>query len=115
MTGVVIYSEERGVYLGTNYGEAIWAGGDMGDNAQESAPVFNDAQHAYDYISMMLISRPGSMPNDAIPVAVVPDGDHHGRPFASPMACMAAGLPGWLTGLTADMHDQFYGERPRMH
>lgn len=110
---VVIYSEALGVYLGTNHGVGLWSGIDS--CAQDCAPVFATAQDAYNHIHQVQSERPGAMPFDVVVTNVVPDIEYNGKPYASPAACMSAGLPGWLTELTLDLHDRFYGDRPRMH
>lgn len=107
---VVIYSEDRGVYLGLLQGEGVWSGIDP--CAQDCAPVFKTAQDAIDHIQAAV---PGAMPYDVMVSPVVADIEHNGGTYASTMACVNAGLPGWLTELTADLHDRFYGERPSMH
>jgi hypothetical protein len=48
---------------------------------------------------------------------VVPDvvDEEDGQAFASVMACIAAGLPGWVTLHTAPVSGESYGQRPRIH
>lgn len=109
---VVIYSEENGVFLGHAMGLAFWSALDPA--GQESAPTFDTPEHAYKFIGSWL---PGACPADVKAVDVVPDteGPDGNITYASANACIAAGLPGWLTELTADMHARHYGERPSMH
>lgn len=107
---VVIYSEGRGVYLGRLQGVGLWSGVDP--CAQDCAPVFKTPQEAYEHIHA---ASPGAMPHDVVVSPVVSDIESNGGAYASVSACVNAGLPGWLTEVTVDIFDRYYGERPSMH
>ena len=82
MTRFVIYSPEDGVFLGHALGLAFFSKLDTA--GQTAAPTFADANDAAELLGLFGQVRL---------VPVTPDqGD-----YASMAACMAAGLPGWLS------------------
>lgn len=91
-TGVVIYSEERGVYLGHHAGYAFWSKLDAGE--LDHAPVFRDRAAALLHVA----SHPCAAWNDkdVTTITITPDyRPDTTRPYASVEACVAAGLPRW--------------------
>lgn len=96
-------------------GLAFWS--ELDSAGQESAPVFDSAQDAIKFLHGWPVeARPPSLMKDINFVNVVPDLNlDGGAKYASAQACMAAGLPGWITELSVDLHHQIYGERPSMH
>jgi len=83
---LVIYSETDGVYLGTCLGLAFWS--NLDPVGQDSAVAFDDAQEAEAHLA----TWEGGRPNGIRFVEVDIDAD--GR--APMLACVRAGLPGWL-------------------
>lgn len=105
----VIYSDEYGVFLGVAMGMAFWSRLDSA--AQEAAPVFESADEARAYLSTW--QGDSSLVEF---VTVVPDVcSGEGVAYASSAACIAAGLPGWLTDVPAEVYERIYGERPLVH
>ena len=83
---VVIYHETLGVYIGELFGLGFWSKVD--DGGVDRAVVFDDAADAIDYLNDW---SEGPQP-DCVFVEVVPD---LGK-YASVLACIRAGLPGWI-------------------
>jgi hypothetical protein len=88
---VVIYSEAKGVFLGTWLGLSLWSKFDHADH--KSAVTFASEQVANEFIATWK-----DKPADIRCVAVEPDEDN----FASEKACRAAGLPGWLAPIATE-------------
>jgi hypothetical protein len=108
----VLYSEKLGVYLGSGEQTAFWS--KLQPAPIEQAPCFETPQAIE-----ALVNGWGPIPQEIARglqhVLVVPDISAEGRFYASPSACIAAGLPGWVTPYAADAHEFIYGERPRVH
>ncbi len=113
----VLVSTVLGVFLGE--GEGLHAPILFWSNDSpvvDEAPCYETPAHID-----LLISKWGPL---SLPFAesltcarVVPDISVEGDEvqYASVRACMAAGLPGWVTSHTAPVSQDSYGERPRIH
>lgn len=114
MTGAVLYSPEFGVFVGHALGMAFWTKIDPA--GQEYAPAFESEEDAMRFLASWPASALAPEELESIrPVLVVPDYEAGGFKYASSAACVAAGLPGWITEMTQDEHAEVYGERPVMH
>lgn len=111
----VIYSEKYGVFLGTAMGLAFWS--KLETAGQEAAPVFDSADEAMGFLATWPeLSGPSDEMLGVEFVQVVPDvRNEGGASYASNAACIAAGLPGWITEIPVGDHERIYGERPVLH
>ena len=87
---VVIYTEERGIYLGNFWGMGFWT--KLDPVGQPSAVTFPDANEAETHMAEWSEGRPA----DAKLVEVVAEADG----YATMESCVRAGLPGWLVDET---------------
>lgn len=83
---VVIYVEERGIYLGNCFGLGFWT--KLDPVGQLGAVTFPDAETAETHMAEWGEGRPDGVKF----VEVVSDEDG----YAPMAACVRAGLPGWL-------------------
>lgn len=83
---VVIYTEERGIYLGNCIGLGFWT--KLDPIGQVDAITFPDVPTAEKHMSEWEEGRPEGV--TFVEVAAAPDG------YAPMAACVRAGLPGWL-------------------
>lgn len=106
--GIVIFNETLGVFLGVHVDAVFWS---SGKNSQDTAPVFDDLAAAQAFINKTPVMA-------GVPVLfinVIPDIHHGGQRYASPQACIQAGLPGWLSALSAAQHTMVFGVIPTVH
>lgn len=109
----VLLSSELGIYLGGDEDTAYWSNA---PTPFEAAPCFESA----DEIEILVTSwgpQTRAFSESLKHAEVTPDVcDAHGvYRYASPVACVAAGLQGWVTARMAPAHESLYGERPRIH
>ena len=83
---VVIYTEERGIYLGNCMGLGFWT--KLDPIGQPSAVTFPDTATAEAHMAEWDEGRP----DGATFVDVTPDAEG----YASVQACVLAGLPAWM-------------------
>lgn len=106
--GVVIYSDTHGVFLGVAANTAYWS---QVQSTQETAPVFDNQDAAAAFVKKNRCMHDV----DVRYVAVIPDMHHDGQRFATPQACMEAGLPGWLSVLDSGQFAMVFGTIPTIH
>lgn len=85
MNRFVLYSLEEGVFLGHALGLAFFSNSDTA--GQTAAPTFANAEEAAELLALL-------GPLELMPV-MADQGE-----YASMAACVAAGLPGWLSADT---------------